>query len=189
MKILKYYYLILMSIITSCAAQIKSNDSINRKVNTHFNKDYFASKKTFYGKLNEVECKEIRKTIIAELKTIIPDQNSILINYYQHGNNCYKYGLNEKYAKEEINNGIRISARISKTYNVTDFFIYSSDYRDKLILENSRVYTLDSGFFSTNIFTLKENCAAFFIIKPNGEFMKYYGTDYYSEVIKFLEKK
>ena len=34
-----------------------------------------------------------------------------------------------------------------------------------------------------------ENCRGFFIIKPNENFMKYYGGDYYSEVKKILENK
>lgn len=187
MKILKYYPLIIIFFLSSCSTQKKADDKINSKINTKINKDYIASRKTFYGKLNEVEYKEIRKTIIAELKTVIPDKNSILINYHQYGHNCYEYGLKENSAKTEIDNSISISARLSKNYNATDFFIYSTDYPNKKNVENSKIFILDSGFFNNYIFTLKDNCSAFFILKPNGEFMKYYGSDYYSEVSKFLE--
>ena len=62
------------------------------------------------------------------MKAVIPDKNSILINYHQHGNNCNEYGLEENSAKTQIDNIFRISARMSKNYNATDFFIYSTDY-------------------------------------------------------------
>ena len=128
MKILTYCHIIILFFLSSCSTQKKTDDKISSKINTKINKDYIASRKTFYGKLNEVEYKEIRKTIIAELKAVIPDKNSILINYHQHGNNCHEYGLEENSAKTQIDNIFRISARMSKNYNATDFFIYSTDY-------------------------------------------------------------
>ena len=185
MKIYKFINLILIFFFYSCSVQNKAEEKINTKIN----KDYISSRKAFYGKLNEVEYREIRETIINELNTQIPNKNAILINYYQKGNNCYEYGLGEKSGKSVIDNSINISARMSKDYDTTDFFMYSSDCLDKERVENRKNFILDSGFFYNNIFTLKENCRAFFILKPNGEFMKYYGSDYFSEVRKFLEVK
>lgn len=185
MKIYKFINLILIFFFYSCSVQNKAKEKINTKIN----KDYISSRKAFYGKLNEVEYKEIRETIINELNTEIPNKNAILINYYQKANNCYEYGLGEKSAESVIDNSINISARMSKNYDTTDFFMYSSDCLDKERVENRKNFILDSGFFYNNIFTLKENCRAFFILKPNGEFMKYYGSDYFSEVGKFLEVK
>ncbi len=49
-------------------------------------------------------------------------------------------------------------------------------------------FILDSGFFYENVFTEHQNCEAFLIIKPNGDFHKFYGEDYYTEVENFLEK-
>jgi len=43
------------------------------------------------------------------------------------------------------------------------------------------------GFFHDSIFTLHESCQAFFILKPSGRFLKYYGEDYFSVVEAFLE--
>lgn len=78
---------------------------------------------------------------------------------------------------------------MSKEHNASDFFVYSESVLNKERIENRKNFILDSGFFAKNIFTLQENCRAFFILKPNGEFMKYYGSDYYSEVEKFLKEK
>ena len=50
-------------------------------------------------------------------------------------------------------------------------------------------FIIDSGFFYENVFTEHQNCAGFLIIKPNGDFYKQYGEDYYSEVKAFFEKK
>ncbi len=184
MKICKFYYLILIFIFFSCSAQNKAG-----KINTKINKEYSKSRKGFYGKLSEEEFRETRKTIVAELKTEIPEKNVILINYYQKGDNCFAYGFGEKSAQTEIENSIKMSARFSTNYNMSDFFIFSSDCIGKESVERRKNFILDSGFFTNNIFTLKENCRAFFLLKPNGEFMKYYGSDYFSEMRNFLEIK
>ena len=159
------------------------------EINTKINKEYIASRKTFVGKLNLDEYTKIREVLINELKTEIPINNSILINFYQFGSNCFEYGFTKKDAIIVIDNSIRISSRMSKDHNASDFFVYSENVLNKERVENRKNFILDSGFFADNIFTLQENCSAFFILKPNGEFLKYYGSDYYSEVEKFLKKK
>lgn len=184
MKINILYLLILSLIFFSCSAQKNELGKINTKIN----KKYIASTKTFVGKLNLDEYKQIREMIINELKTEIPSDKSILINFYQFGSNCFEYGFSKKDAMTVIDNSIRISSRMSKEHNASDFFVYSENVLNKEIIENRKNFILDSGVFAKHIFTLQENCRAFFILKPNGEFMKYYGSDYYSEVKKFLEK-
>ncbi|WP_293302591.1 hypothetical protein [Pedobacter sp. UBA4863] len=185
MKINKLVLLAFMMVFTSCYAQ----NTKEPKINTKFNKEYASSRKSFVGKLNNVEYKELRNRLLNVLRAEIPDNNAILINYYQKGSNCYEYGLGKKDALTVIENCIRISSQISRENNTTDFFLYSDKTPNKERIENRNNFILDSGFFEENIFTLKENCRAFFILKTNGEFMKYYGSDYYSEVKKFLEKK
>ena len=184
MKINKFYFLFLMILFSSCLAQTNKKEKINTKIN----KDYFASRKSFYGKLNPDEYKQIRELITSELKTQIADNYAILINYKQLGTNCFEFGLNDKNALKVIDKGIEISSRLSSTFNAKDFFVYSADALNRERIETRKKYILDSGFFQKNIFTLQENCSAFFILKPNGEFMKYYGGDYYSEVEYFLQK-
>ena len=185
MKINKYYPLIFSLISFSFSAQQK----VIGKVNTKINNEYNASRKSFVGKLNLDEYKKIRELITSELKTEIPSNHSILINFYQFGSNCFEYGFTKKDAIIVIDNSIRISSRMSKEHNASDFFVYSENVLNKERVENRKNFILDSGFFADNIFTLQENCSAFFILKPNGEFLKYYGSDYYSEVEKFLKKK
>lgn len=185
MKI-KKFYLLIFSLIFFCYSAQKNKKG---KINTKINKEYIASRKTFVGKLNLDEYKKIREVLVSELKTEIPHNKSILVNFYQFGSNCFEYGFTKKDAMTVIDNGILISSRISKDYSTSDFFVYSENVLNKERVENKKNFILDSGFFANNIFTLQENCRAFFILKPNGEFLKYYGSDYYSEVEKFLKEK
>ncbi|ROI07054.1 hypothetical protein EGH90_07400 [Kaistella haifensis] len=178
----KIYFLCFFLTLFSCSAQKNKT----KKINTKVNKEYIASRKAFVGKLNPEEFKQIRDLINKELKTEVPNNKSILINYYQLGTNCLEYGFNVKDANTVIENCIRISSRISKEQNAIDFFVYSENALLKERIENRKNFILDSGFFAKNIFTLQENCRSFFILKPNGDFMKYYGSDYYSEVENFL---
>ena len=184
MKINKFYLLFFSLILFSCNAQ-KNN---SEKINTKINQEYIESRKTFVGKLNPDEYQQIREMISKELNTEIPDNKSILINYYQFGTNCFEYGFKEKTALAVIGTSVRISSDLSKEYNASDFFVYTQNALNKERLENRKDFILDAGFFAEYIFTLQENCRAFFILKPNGEFMKYYGSDYYSEVKKFLQE-
>ncbi len=124
-----------------------------------------------------------------ELKTTIPNDKSILINYNQKASNCIYVGYSVKSNKQVTNNRIRISSRMSSKYNAVDFFVYAKDSYNKEIYEQTPEFIMDSGFFYENVFTEHQNCAGFLIIKPNGEFYKHYGEDYYSEVKAFFEKK
>lgn len=187
MKLYKFYLLIIMPFLFSCSVQNKTIK--NKNINTNINDQYRASVKAFHGKLNEIEYKEVRELILSELKTKVPENKAILINFYQNGNNCHEYGLSESDSKMVIKNSNRISNRVSNENNAKDFFVFTADCLHKDKIENVEGFILDSGFFTTNFFTLKENCRAFFILKPNGEFLKYYGSDYFSQVQYFLQIK
>ncbi|KIA82573.1 hypothetical protein OA84_10455 [Kaistella solincola] len=182
---IKLYFFIFSLFLFSCKAQ----QSNSVKINSEINKEYLASRKSFVGKLSPEEYKEIRKLITDELQTQVPAGKSILINFDQYGVNCFGSKHNEKTAMAVIDRRVSISARISKENNAQDFFVYTTNVLNKHRYENRKNFLLDSGFFAKYIFSLNENCNAFFILKPNGEFIKYYGTDYYSQVEKFLKKK
>ena len=107
------YFTVSTLLFTSCSAQ---NSRVS-KINTKINKEFISSRKSFIGKLNSEEYKEIRKEILKVLKAEIPENNAILINYYQYGTNCYEYGLKEKDALSVIENSKSISSRISKENN------------------------------------------------------------------------
>lgn len=182
---IKIVFLMVLLNFASCSAQKQTSGKINSEVN----EELLKSRKSFFGKLDDQQNKDLRKLFEIELQTKIPENQSVLINYYQYGNNCFANGFNKKDAIKVIENSLKISARISDENNTVDFFVYSEDVLNKKRFENNRGFKLDKGFFSQYIFTLKENCNAFFVIKPDGSFMKYYGTDYYSIVQEFLKKK
>lgn len=182
---IKILLLSVLFIFSNCGAQ---KDKVG-KINTKINEEYLKSRKTFYGKLNAEEYIQIRKLLETELKVEISGNRSILINYFQNGDNCSEYNLNTKSGNAVINNYVQLSSEISARHSGIDFFVYSEDALNKDRLENRENFILDHGFFTQNFFTLKENCRAYFILKPNGDFMKHYGGDYFSEVEEFLQKK
>jgi len=53
--------------------------------------------------------------------------------------------------------------------------------------QNNKNYILDSGYFYKAIFTLHKICSAFLVLKPNGEILKHYDADYFSQMGDFLK--
>ncbi len=183
MKMYRFFLFVLIILFWSCSAQNVKKE----KINTKANKAYNASVKSFSGKLEKGEFQEIRKKIEAELNTEVPEDKSILINYRQNGKNCIGYEYTTESFERVVKNSQKISDRISKEHNIEDYFVYASDALNKEKYEKKEEFILDSGFFQQQIFTLQENCEAFYILKPNGEFLKSYGEDYYSRVEAFFE--
>lgn len=179
-------YLILIFTTASCLSQ-KTADPTT-VINSVLNQQYIESRKAYTGKLDDQQFQEIISLILKELHVEIPAGKSILINYSQKSPNCLGLNINNM-SFTSFERSIQISKRISKEYNTIDFFVYSADVVNKELYEEQKDFIKDSGFFYDNVFTLHENCEAFFIMKPNGDFMKYYGEDYYSEVECFLRKK
>ena len=157
-------------------------------VNTKLNQQQLKSRNSFVGKLKTKEYKELRNNILNTLQIDAPKETTLVVHFFQKGINCFETGLNEDTGIQVRNNIIAISDRISKQYLAKDFFVYTSDVLNKNRFENHEKFMLDAGFFGEEIFTLKENCRAFFILKPDGSYMKYYGSDYFSEVETFLKK-
>ncbi len=185
-KILKKgAYFIFLILITSCGT---NKDVNNTKVNTYPNSKYKKSRKAYSGTLNKTEYDELIKKLEVELKTTFPTGKTILINYNQKAPNCINARFSDKDNRQVANNRISISSRMSFSYNAIDFFVYTKDSYNKEIYEQMTEFVMDSGFFYENVFTEHQNCAGFLIIKPNGEFYKHYGEDYYSEVKAFFEK-
>ncbi|MBQ0768590.1 MAG: hypothetical protein KBT58_04820 [Bizionia sp.] len=181
----KYIVLMLISsVFISCGT---NNTSKKAKVNTTLNATYQKSRKAFSGQLSNTEYKDILSILEEELNTTFHSGKPILINFNQKASNCLAIRFSD--IKGFINKGIAISSRMSAEHNAVDFFVYTNDAYYKDIYKENDKFILESGFFSENIFTLHENCQAFIIIKPSGEFYKFYGEDYYSEVRKFLEKQ
>lgn len=177
------YLIFIIVILISCKAQKEV------KVNTKVNKIYSKSVKSFRGTLTREEYLNFISRLELELKTIIPKDKSVLINYSQRGDNCFIMGYNDATFSNVRDNTIRISNTMSKEYHAVDFFVYSVDTFLKEVYEGKKDYQLDSGFFYNEVFTLHENCGAFFILKPNGEFLKHYGEDYFTRVKNFLAER
>ena len=185
MNIKNLFFLILFSVLFSCNTQ-KIGQGKNNGGSLHG----VANANPTYGKFDAAGLKQIRDSIAAALHTKIPDNKSILINYYQYSDNkCSLNGVSDASADRMMYGGLRISYRVSREANAVDFFVYNEDVlnKDRILRTNS--FIKDNGFFSKNIFTTKENCTAFFIVKPNGKYMKFYGYDYFTEVKAFLNKR
>ncbi len=179
-------YIIFLILVSSCGA---NKDQNNTKVNTHSNSKYKKSRVAYSGTLNRTEYDKLIKNLEEELKTTIPDNKSILINYNQKAPNCINVRFNKNDNRKVTKNRISISSRMSSDYNAIDFFVYTNDSYNREIYEQMDEFILDSGFFYKNVFTEHQNCAGFLIIKPNGEFYQQYGEDYYSEVKTFFKKE
>jgi len=185
---LKYLiYFVLTFPMSSCWSQISTET--NQVLNTVPNSKYIESRKTFSGKFSHNDYKEIRDAIEKELNIKIPENKAILINYSQKAQNCISMRFDEDSFLNFISRKISISSDICSKNNAVDFFVFSDDSFYKEQYKGNKKFLLDSGFFYNIFFTLYENCEAFFILKPNGNFMKYYGEDYYTFVSEFLEKK
>ena len=156
-------------------------------LNTQVNDESISSSKTYTGELSKKEYEEIRARIEKELPFKIPIENAILINFNQNARNCHSMFDNGKHYLKVLSNKNRISSRMSSNNKASDFFVFTNDafFYDKIKMKKN--YLTDSGFFYNNIFTVHDNCSAFFILKPNRKFMKHYGGDYYTKVRVFLE--
>jgi hypothetical protein len=186
-KILKKVtHLIGVILFISCGT---NKEITNTKVNTYPNSKYKKSRTAYSGTLNKNEYDELIKRLEVELKTTLPNNKSILINYNQKAPNCISARFSESENRQVTKNRISISSRMSRDYNAIDFFVFTNDAYNKNIYEQIDQFVMDSGFFYENVFTEHQNCAGFLIIKPNGEYSKQYGEDYYSEVKAFFEKK
>ncbi|TRO65505.1 hypothetical protein [Christiangramia sabulilitoris] len=146
------------------------------------------NQKAVTGELSDEEYKTLRNSIEKNLKTRIPEKMSILINYENSSPECYFY-KGDAFVSKIIDNKIRISKRVSEKYKAIDFFLYPENTNYDRLFQNKEKYIQENGYFKDSIFKDNFKCSAFLILKPNGKFMRYYGSDYYTEVGKFLAEK
>ena len=185
-QFIKSLTLILLFSLIGCSSQKHITQTSD--LNTVYNNEYEKSKLLFRGELEKEVYDQVRSTIESELGVLIPEDKAILINYYQKGQNCISMRLNRKNYLRSVKYSAKTSARICSKNKTIDFFVFSNDAFFKEQIKDGIYNKFDSGFFYDNIFTIHNNCQAFFILKPNGKFMKYYGEDYYTRVKKFLEE-
>lgn len=166
--------------------------SKNRKqfeVKPLVNGSYSKSKERFEGTLTVPEYERTILNIEAALQTKIPQGKTLLINFNQSAPNCITRSFLERKNDIIVSNGIQISNRISAKYDILDFFVYTIDAPFNELYATDERFILDNGYFYNTMFDKHENCGAFFILKPDGSFMKYYGEDYFTLVIDFLKRK
>ena len=183
--IFKKVSLIILLLFISCNSSKPFLSSSN--LNTVVNEEYEYSTGTFYGNLEGEVYEKIRREIELELSAKIPEENAIVIHFRQNARNCTAMNNNGKNYFKRLKNGAKISTKITSRNQASDFFVFAKDafFLKQIELESN--YVLDSGFFYDDVFNTHENCSAFFILKPNGKFVKHYGADYYSLITHFLE--
>lgn len=184
-RILSLIIIVWFSIFAVACATKK--DAEKTKYNTVVNKKYIGSKRTVTGQLNSKEYESAKKRLENELKIIIPIGKSILVNFDHDAVNCILYNRSTNTTKNVIANISSISNRISNLHNTVDYFVYTDNSLFKEYYPVNHRYIKDSGFFENELFRENENCMGFYILKASGEYMKYFGSDYFSEVEKFLE--
>ena len=156
-------------------------------INTTFNSEYKRHVKEYYGQIESNEYEVIRKKIEQELPYQISPQNAVLIHFRQQANNCISMYENGSNYLKSLKFNLKMSSKVSKGQGLSDFFVFTKDAYLLDQINMKKNFIMDSGFFSNNIFTEREMCSAFIIIKPDGKFLKYYGEDYYTKIKDFLK--
>lgn len=160
-----------------------------QKVNTNpLNKKYRESRKSIYGKLKLDEYKHLKSELEKELNTKIPEGKSIFISFEQAASNCSLVKDGKAYLQGFHYLHTSFAGKMSNENNTVDFYLYDANSFLKSYTEKNIKYRLDSGYFATKIFTLKENCEAFFILKPNGKFLISYGSDNLTKASELLKE-
>lgn len=193
MGLLKKIYITIITfvVLVSCGSSNgigSTNASIvsNENINTTFNNEYKRHIKEYYGQIESKEYEVIRKKIEQELPYKISPQDAVLIHFRQQADNCISMRENGSNYLKSLKFNLKMSSKVSRGQGLSDFFVFTKDayLMDRVAMKNN--FIMDSGFFSNNIFTEREMCSAFIIIKPNGKFLKYYGEDYYTKIKDFL---
>lgn len=121
-----------------------------------------------------------------ELNTKIPEGKSIFVSFEQAASNCSLVKDGKAYLQGFHYLHTSFAGKMSKEHNAVDFYVYDSNSFLKSYAEKNIKYRIDLGYFADKIFTLKENCEAFFILKPSGKFLISYGSDNLTMANEFL---
>ncbi|MEQ6123023.1 hypothetical protein AAON49_02335 [Pseudotenacibaculum sp. MALMAid0570] len=163
------------------------NYAQEKEVNTKPNRKYRKHQKGFYGKLNKEAYQTVMDSIEFYSGVKLSRKKKLYVNFRQKGENCVIYGMKKESSKIVFSNIERISKRITKKYDTQNLLLFdrSSFFKDFLL--KSKRWKLAPDFFEKNIFTKNKICEAFIVIRPNGEFYKYYGEDHFSIVETLLK--
>lgn len=168
--------------LISCAS---SERLAYREAKSKVDKKYHARQKGFYGKLSSSEYRQLLQQFEKELDVKLTPGKGVLINFYDNGANCVLSKIDYMYGT--INRGIQISGDLGEMYNYEDYFVYGQDAIHKYWVQEHKKFIPDTGLFKDIVFSDNDSCEGFMAIKPNGEYLKYYGVDYYSLVRDFFE--
>ena len=184
---MKKIYLIIFSIaLLSCKS--KKVVIIPENINSKYNQEYIDSKVSIFGKLTTDNYSELISKIESSLNIKIDKSRKIYLNFQQKGKNCIRAGQNS--SKIDFSKTLEISERITSKYNTQRILSYHKNSFFYNQLSSKKIWVLDSkDFLNNTVFDLKENCEAFLIIKPNGEFYKFYGEDHFSTVENLLKNE
>ena len=163
--------------------------SQKKKINTRANTEYRKHIKSFYGKLTPNNYETIVDSLELNSKTKLDSRKKIYIHFQQKANNCIMFGQKENSVEIIISNIERISDEITKNNQTQRLLVFNQNSFFKDQLSKKSNWKLDTGFFIRNIFTEDKICEAFFILKPNGEFYKFYGSDHFTLVKVLLENE
>ena len=161
---------------------------IPENINSKYNQEYINSKVSIFGKLTTDNYSELISKIESSLNIKIDKSRKIYLNFQQKGKNCIRAGQNS--SKINFSKTLEISKRITSKYNTQRILSYHKNSFFNNQLSSKKIWALDSkDFLNNTVFDLKENCQAFLIIKPNGEFYKFYGEDHFSIIEDLLKNE
>ena len=180
---LQFFILGIALILISCSSgKVNTRDGVY----TRIDEEYKKTRKTALGQLNPTDYQKLIEELERVMDTTIRKGRGVLINFRQRAPYCYTYAYNESAIETMTNNSIQFSANICVKNMAVDYFIYTADCYFKSIYEKKKEYKLDPGYFANEVFTLKENCSGFLALRTDGQFMKYYGDDYFTKAAQFL---
>ncbi|OYU85736.1 MAG: hypothetical protein CFE24_00585 [Flavobacterium sp. BFFFF2] len=182
MKILGTCFLII--VLTACSS-VKNKAELQDVGNES---NFVAKLKSNKGKFNEKELSSFRDTLSKIFKRNLPEQYPILVKYCSKGDECILLRFSKYEQFSTINRSISISEELCQEFNAINLCVYTKDceFKDLLVARNN--FVLDSGFIKDNIFYNNRDCEGFILVKPTGNFYKYYGSDYYSIVKSYFNE-
>lgn len=187
MKTLAYFVLFFL-ITTSISCGTKVMSSNGSKVNFRPNQVYKQTEIGYNGNLNQTMYFEVKDRMSSALQEEIPSEKTIIVHFNQNAPNCLGVNESPESFQKITENKMNWSSELCTRYNAVDYFVYTSNAFHNDYFKKNSVFKIDTGFFSEEVFTEHQNCAAVIIIKPNGSFHKYYGEDYFEDVSGFLNQ-
>lgn len=178
---MKKYIFILFLIIGFSAKPQEKN-----LANSEYNKKYKKSITSKHGRLSTDELSEMKSSLAKELQISLENNKALVIYYFQHGKNCLLASYNYEGVLNILNNKYRIANSAEKRFNIKSYYVYNSNSFFNTLLAKQEAFILDSGFFKNVLFKEDRNCEGFYILKENGDYMRYYGSDYSDEIENFI---